>query len=126
MWILHDMRYNRSRPAPAELYLRSSPHYFTNMNSQGVGQIYDQGSRLKRGKRIYISPRLPIQIQEPYKPTQSQLKHRNAWKLAFKGDLAEFDLSQPWKKKRCSLKWLFVPYLILFQKLLETVTNDSD
>lgn len=40
VWVLHDRRFHRFRLTAAEYFLRSWPHYYTNMNEKGQGIIY--------------------------------------------------------------------------------------
>jgi len=96
VWILHDHRYNQLRLSSAELALRSSPHYFTNMDSSGVGMIYDQFDICEKGLRLKSLSPLPIDIREiisleSIQSSSSPLilfKERMAtWSLAFTGDL---------------------------------------
>lgn len=65
IWILHEMRYNRRRPSGAEVYLRASPHYFTNIDRQGRGWIYDQMEQIKGGLRISYGRRYAVRLDHP-------------------------------------------------------------
>ncbi len=72
IWILHEMRYNRERPSGAEVYLRASPHYFTNIDPQGRGWIYDQMERTKRGLRISDGQRKAVRLDLPRDRSQER------------------------------------------------------
>lgn len=97
VWILHDLRYNKRRLSAAELILQRIPHYYTNINSQGKGVIYDQFELFDRGLRQLKDRPLPIHIQSPIRPysprsnpSLSLLSTRlNHWSLHFKGDLID-------------------------------------
>lgn len=102
VWILHDQRYNQKRISAAEFVLRSHPHYFTNMNSEGHGIIYDQfdlhqkGFKTQKmgplsinlGKRIFFSTSNK-NLKNPLKIVQQRI---NSWSCYFENDL--FDISQ--------------------------------
>lgn len=96
VWILHDERYNQIRTSAAETALRQSPHYFSNMDSQGRGIIYDQFDISGQGLRYGRLPPLPIDIKGaislPSGEIQSyplELLNQRAknWGLSFQGDL---------------------------------------
>lgn len=104
VWILHDQRYNQVRLSAAEIALRSSPHFFSNMNSLGTGIIYDQFDICDQGLRYGRLPPLPIQLGEtpslfPTKVTSYPLllleQRASQWNLFFKGDLMSLFLYAP-------------------------------
>ena len=104
IWILHDQRYNQVRLSAAELALRSSPHFFTNMNEKGVGVIYDQFELCNQRLRLKRLPPLPIEITKidslDSMETESLplllLKQRvQAWNFSFTGDLFSLFLHSP-------------------------------
>jgi competence protein CoiA len=93
VWIFHDQRYNQSRLSAAELLLHNHPHYFSDMNGEGIGKIYDQFSIISQGKRQQRLPLLPIDLSSPqYVPRKRFKIHRllkprlNTWPLSFSGD----------------------------------------
>jgi competence protein CoiA len=97
IWILHDQTFNRTILSPAERYLLSRPHYYTNINQEGKGIIYDQLS-LHRGNRfLFKSQPLPIDLSRftrklHPKHCAKELSHqlsirRKRWGLSFGGDL---------------------------------------
>lgn len=65
VWILHDQRFNQNRPSAAEYFLHGLPHFFTNINEKGEGEIYDQLSFFKGGFRIKISKFYTVDIRRP-------------------------------------------------------------
>ena len=101
IWILHDQRYNQWRLTAIEKALSLSPHYFTNLDSQGQGIIYDQFSSHFRGIYNHKLQSLPIHIWDLYplkaygiqphflKLVNNRLK---SWSYAFKGDLVDLTL----------------------------------
>lgn len=104
VWILHDHRYNQIRLSTAEVALRSSPHFFSNMDHLGSGIIYDQFDICEKGLRQKRLPPLPIDISEIPKSYSSEvqsyplllLKQRaQAWHLFFAGDLMSLFWSSP-------------------------------
>lgn len=95
VWILHEHRYNQTRISSAEMALRLSPHYFTNINHLGKGIIYDQFDRWEAGLRKERLKPLPIDfcfIEElsgkPLLGATSLIKDRSIhWPISFKNDL---------------------------------------
>lgn len=102
IWVLHDNRYNKYRLSAAELYLRDHFLYFTNINANGEGIIYDQFDIIHRSLRQYtlspplkVDPSHPKQICPDFPPLQNifnlKVIHQRFLKgLYFSGDL--FDL----------------------------------
>ncbi len=98
VWILHDRRFNQWRLSSAEDFLQSFPHYFTNIDADGKGFIYDQfqiiknGLRKKRGEPLKIAPARPIFLDQnslkKIKGTSSSLISNRLlkWPLYFEGD----------------------------------------
>src|SRR5262249_33589089 len=41
IWILHDVRYKQRWESAAEVFLRDHPHYYTNIDENGEGCVYD-------------------------------------------------------------------------------------
>lgn len=106
IWILHDRTFNRLRLSSAEEFLISSPHYFSNLNAQGKGMIYDQLAFIRNGRRLQRTFPLPIDVHLPrilsiqkQFPRQLQpfLKERYSWPYFFKGDALDraFSLQLP-------------------------------
>ncbi|CUI15815.1 putative transcription factor [Candidatus Protochlamydia naegleriophila] len=65
VWILHERRFNHIRLSAAEHLLRYLPHYFTNMNSQGDGIIYDQFDLIYQGMRRDKMGPLAVDFTQP-------------------------------------------------------------
>lgn len=104
IWILHDKRYNQTRLSAAELALRSSPHYFTNMDQLGSGMIYDQFDICDKGLRLGRLSPLPIEIREKESlnalqkhifPLTVLQQRRSAWTHSFTGDLISSFVTNP-------------------------------
>lgn len=99
VWIFHDRRFNRKRMTGAELALReNSPFYFTDIDQEGKGIIYDQLDSVKKGFRSWTGDPFPIRISAPFSISRSLvgqnkevpgvIKKRLAnWLVAFEGDL---------------------------------------
>ncbi len=62
VWILHDKRFNQRLLTGAEHCLQALPHYFTNIDENGEGIIYDQFSWIEKGSRLHRMTPLPILI----------------------------------------------------------------
>lgn len=103
IWILHDRRYNQIRLSSAEAALRHFPHYFTDMDDQGKGMIYDQFDRADRGVRkdrlaglpIDFCKTIPLDRSRAFNELellQMRSRHRS---FAFEGDLFSVLLNDP-------------------------------
>jgi competence protein CoiA len=102
VWILHDRRFNQIRHSAAEAELRHSPHYFTNMNGEGVGLIYDQFDHLAKGRRLHRLPYLPINVVALKKIESSLARNKalprlvqrriQSWRLYLADDLTDLAL----------------------------------
>lgn len=99
IWILHDARYNRYRLSAAEHALADQPHYYSNMNSEGEGIIYDQLAIIKHGRRhirfdpMPVDPALPVKYsilsekKQFHKSLPPPLRLRTTgWAIALAGD----------------------------------------
>lgn len=100
IWILHDSFYNQRRVTAAELFLRDSPFYFTDMDADGRGKIYDQFDVVYKGLRRHCQRPLLVDLSQPKKPSKNtkkalfampKLVHQRfeRWPLFFKGDLID-------------------------------------
>jgi competence protein CoiA len=101
IWVLHDSMYNQWRLTAAENALYEAPHYFTNIDAEGAGIIYDHFALRHHGLRKKIIPPLTVDLsQSKNLIEQSNLKlplsihnQRKNWPLCFVGDLIERILS---------------------------------
>jgi competence protein CoiA len=149
VWILHDKRYNKKNRTGAELFLAEHPHYFTNIDAEGKGMIYDQFSIFQKNvKKFYLTP-LPVDLSQPLSietaERRSSLsligKRLLAWPLHFSGDLLDqsplsrtdyleqaLALEKSWLSpnvtflthvKNLIQRWVFKPYRLFLQILLE-------
>lgn len=97
VWILHDSKYNQQRVTPAEQWLVNSPHYFSNMDAEGRGIIYDQFSAVNKGVRSNVLEPLSVNLENPIRIKQSTshaipilvLERMECWPIFFKGDLLD-------------------------------------
>lgn len=104
VWILHDQRYNQIRLSAAEIALRSSPHFFSNMNRLGSGIIYDQFDICQKGLRKKRLLPLPIDLKGGFRscpaeglsyPLKLLTQRSNFWKFSFEGDLLSLFWNTP-------------------------------
>lgn len=97
IWILHDQRYNKDKLTSAEDILQTTTHYFSNMNANGEGVVYDELSLHANGLRNFRLPRRTIDLTSPKSMHESifqslehfphPLKQRAIhWTLYFAGD----------------------------------------
>lgn len=111
VWVLHDSRYNQWRVTAAENALRGSPHYFTDIDRNGEGAIYDQYAYIHLGVRREVGGILPVDIlgiKRGYScslPMPRVLRERvEKWPICFSGDLS-FDFAAALQiEKRWDLK----------------------
>lgn len=103
IWILHDNRFNQSRLTAAELFLRTRPYYFTSINAEGQGIIYDQFDIIEKGRRKYKLVFLKAEMHLPKRhygqnentvhiPQLATSRLKN-WPLRFSGDFLDTCLS---------------------------------
>lgn len=104
VWILHDNRFNQSRLSAAESFLRKSPVYFTNIDVNGNGMVYDQFDHFEKGYRSHRLPALAIALEARCgvssrieKSTRAALpllvqQRLNVWPVYFSGDLIDLCL----------------------------------
>lgn len=98
VWVLHDERYNSRRLSSAESALKDLPCYFTNIDEDGAGMIYDQLSHISQGERVYRLPKWPIAVELPVErkagddlffkkmvPKRLLLRAKH-WPVSFSGD----------------------------------------
>lgn len=96
VWILHDARYNQQKMSPAETLLSKSPHYYTDIDENGEGTIYDQLSYFEDGSRIKTIGKHPIHPAYPRSPDECCQKIPEItkqrlvnWRLCFEGDFLD-------------------------------------
>jgi len=151
IWLLHDHRFNRWKLSAAENYLQLSPHYYTNIDSDGQGFIYDQFYLIEKGTRKDKRQLLPIDLTQPLildslskstvnnfpKMLSNRILH---WPIYFLGDLVHHGLDNPknymlkdleeeqqlklnWVQhlKKIIIKYIVRPYDLAFKMLLEKV-----
>lgn len=104
VWILHDKNFNKWRLRAAELLLVSHTHYYTNINAEGKGEIYDLWFSIKKGCRNGISCSRDIDLSQPKRidkigslptlPAPLQLRCHN-WTVSFEGDWLGHALQHP-------------------------------
>lgn len=88
VWILHDKTFNQKRPSSAEIFLKNSAHYYSSINLEGKGHIYDQLSHIKWG---YFSAKSAPQPIDPTKPHRPPFPNplRKHWSLGFYADFLQ-------------------------------------
>lgn len=118
VWILSDRRFNQFALSAAEDALLKLPHYYTNMDENGIGFIYDQFSCIQKGLRIYRLQQLPIDPTCPYAIGKDMMEgfsqihgkiieRASFWKMGFVGDL--FDrLMKTLPECESSPDWLLI------------------
>jgi len=133
IWILHERQFNQSRFSAVQQHLQYLPRYFTNMDSEGNGMIYDQFQIYHKGRKLLASRPFPIDVTSlfsvrhpiPHKMDlpESFIKKIISSKIYFKGDLIDYCYSERFSKDFFAkafqiLKQIKPPLLTPFQKLL--------
>lgn len=103
VWILHDHLYNQVKVSAAEQLLLDSPHYFTDINAEGIGQIYDHFAYVSKGMRKIVLPRMPVQMEHPQQVNKemlegmpkSMMQRIKNWPVYFSGDLLDVCMANP-------------------------------
>lgn len=84
IWIFHDKRYNQWRVSAVERGL--AKRYFTNIDGEGRGCIYDQWEYIERGVRKGKLRPLQVDVARPYPD-------------GFEGDLGSLEEGHPYLEK---------------------------
>lgn len=103
VWILHDRLYNKNRLTAAEYFLQESPHYFTDINAEGNGRIYDQWDLIEKGRRLKTMGCRDVMLSA-YKVCNEELYSRKeypkwlhkrvqSWPFCFSGDYLDYLLN---------------------------------
>lgn len=96
IWVLHRQRFGKKRVSAAEQALESHPHYFTTINAEGEGGIFDWFQEIRHGKRVFRSDPLEVQLNRPvsipealpsYAPFLLPRFRQKHWSICFEGDL---------------------------------------
>jgi len=142
VWILHDHRFNQFRISAAEEYLQDHPHYYTNMDMEGKGVIYDQFHWIQNGIQRVRFEQLKVSLLNVNTLTSLQshsdwIKRRvSSWPFFFEGDLVSrvmlgenceyldrmLEVERGMKRSfwRSYLsRWVVRPYRLFFQLFLE-------
>lgn len=103
VWILHDQLFNKSRLTAAEYFLQESPHYFTDMNEEGKGRIYDQWDIIDKGHRLLSLGLKEVFVSSKYRCSRNIFpkrpyplwfkKRMHSWPLYFSGDYLHYFLT---------------------------------
>lgn len=106
VWILHDKRYNQQRMSSAEIFLQECPHYFTNIDAEGAGDIYDQFSIVQKGVRTNVLPPLLVGVDKLIENNRGKTKVTNLvsyrmerWPIYFGGDLIDVSIAEEQPKE---------------------------
>ncbi len=120
IWILHDKRYGANRMSSAEHFLQRSPHYYTDIDCNGKGCIYD---------RTWADPRRVIEVEgsivkvKPFAKVPQAIKLRGAkWQVRLKGDLFDH-ISSTAVKRESFWDTIKKAYRILLQTAVESASR---
>lgn len=117
IWILHDKQFNPHNMSPAEKFLQTKTTYYTNMDKEGNGFIYDYlEPHGKKPINLRKSNPLPKHFWPPL------LSHRSQRPLFHEGDFFDLAIKRKLTLPKQSEKFLTKMkdgYLALFYMLLE-------
>jgi competence protein CoiA len=144
VWILHDARFNQHRQTVVEELLRSRWLYYTNIDREGRGKIYEQFSLYGNGRRLRSLAPQPVDLSKPHflqdeesdhKQWPASLMQKALLPFCFAGDLIDVlrhDLTgrealkrfcekgfSSRRMKRSLWQWIVRPYRIALRMLLE-------
>lgn len=115
VFILHLQRFSRYMTTAAELFLRHHTHYYTNINPEGYGGLFDQFNVLVAGKREACLFRKQVCITKPLREwridhlPERMAYYRKNWRLSFDGDLLNTrHLGREHLQKLAELEQLFI------------------
>ncbi len=103
IWILHEKNFNQTKVSAVEDFLQSTHHYFTNIDANGLGFIYDQFSLFDKGKRIFSSKPFIVDVNQFFQndfyvknqPIPTPLLQKIiSQPFFFKGDLVDYCKSE--------------------------------
>lgn len=130
VWILHDHTFNQKKIAPSEQFLRTKTCYFSNMDAEGKGVIYDQFEQIVGKRRQFIGPKKEVDLRVLMKwpkikmpPLRFLEKRAHTWPFYHRGDLIDLALSATFSIPKIPQKkpWfnrLKEAYLVGFYMLL--------
>ncbi|MGM0440735.1 MAG: competence protein CoiA [Chlamydiota bacterium] len=104
VWILHEKTFYKPYPTAAELFLSDSPYYFTNIDKEGLGVIYDHFYIYHQGRRHNPRLRQAVDLLYPQflsnpdilPSTPNFIKRRlSSWSIYFAGDHCDTYLKNP-------------------------------
>lgn len=113
IWILHERRYNQRKLTAAELFLRGRSHYFTTIDADGIGEIYDQYDVVQKGMRQSILQKFTLDVRGlkavghmHVAAAPKIVKQRvEKWPYCFSGDLIDRCLSGAAEEVESILEW---------------------
>ena len=101
VWIFHEKRFNRKKVSLVEDFLKNTTFYFTDIDKEGKGIIYDQFSHHFNKKRMSCSKHFSVDLSQMYSYTNTiprnfpdyiRLRLLNK-RFFFDGDLVDLFLS---------------------------------
>lgn len=99
IWILHEQTFNQRQWTAAEYFLQDFTHYYTNIDEEGAGCIYDRWDLIKKRIRYSVWNHRPVNLAHftEWKPLWAEgiypdwMKTRlKGWKFSFSGDFLDY------------------------------------
>jgi competence protein CoiA len=123
IWILHDECFNQNKVSGAELFLQKGHYYYTDMDAEGIGTVYDQQEIFQKGIRKVLTDRLLVHMNVLH---VHRHKHRSFYfsgdriDRILKGiDSPETYIEDDTERSYPLLDKIFLPFRIAFQIMLE-------
>lgn len=88
VWILHTMTFLKKKASSFEKAIETKAHYFSSMNGNGEGEIFDLFAPIERGFRKEKGIQYPVDVTTPILKTR-QGSFRKERPFHFKGDLLD-------------------------------------
>ena len=111
VWIFHEGRYNKRRFSAAEWAVRMEPHYFTDMDQEGVGIFYSQLNEIHGSIRAETLFKKEIEFCQPM---------WNKKRVHFLNDGWDEILNKKsgWKQPLLLIKYFIIRFYIVIKAIL--------
>jgi competence protein CoiA len=120
VWILHLRRYGKTKQSEAEKYLEGKPHYYTDMDQNQLGDVFDQEFFYLKGYLLHKTAPSKIEVASIFRDKKSAF--RPLWPFYFKGDFIDTNYTPPFierMKKKNIYDLIKKKYIFLLDILLK-------
>lgn len=81
VWIFHENRYNKRRLTAAEWAVRLEPHYFTNINEEGIGSFFSHIYEICGSLRLETLIRKETKFDSPIRKRNKIHFFEDGWEI---------------------------------------------